>query len=258
MARIAVTLVLIISAFSLARAQSAPPPDAFFVHGVHRTCDSISLLDRALSVEDSSYFSGWSSKDFDEAAKWAALCVSEQYRFIGRARSARLRAYQEKMTQPPTPVQAPWPEQAATYKMAVDELEQQRLDSAQAAAKAAAQQARAEEAREKKRQAGANAIAQCHHSDAYRAFQAQERLRADILTQDRISEALEREQKIEQVSGVQNLSRDYELGERTVHIGEVIEKDWRDYRLAGGESTKDTGLMLVDNPCIGAAPTSDE
>jgi hypothetical protein len=256
-----------LSVISSVHAQSGRPPDAFLVHGVRRTCDSIPALDQALSVQDYRYFAGWSSRDYDTAANWAALCVSDQYRFIGHARAARLRAYQAKMTQLPTPVQLPAPsaEQIAADKMLADEREQQRQEAAKAAAKAEAQQARAEaqqgraeEAREKRRQARANAIAQCRHSDAYHAFQAQERLRADILAQDRISEALEREHKIEQVSGVQNLSRDYELGEQTVRIGDVIEKDWRDYRLAGGESNEDTGLMLVDNPCIGAAATSDE
>jgi hypothetical protein len=68
---------------------------------------------------------------------------------------------------------------------------------------------------------------------------------------------LDREQKIEQRSGVINLGRSYELGEQSVRIDEAIEKDWQNYRFAGGQSTEDTGLILIDNPCA-TAPASDE
>jgi hypothetical protein len=256
-----------LSFISTAHAQSGPPPDAFLVHGVRRTCDSIPALDRALSVEDSSYFAGWSSRDYDTAANWAALCVSDQYRFIGHARAARLRAYQAKMTQPPTPVQPPAPsaEQMAADKMLADEREQQRQEAAKAAAKAEAQQARAEaqqaraeEALEKKRQARSEAIAACRHSGAYRVFRAQQRLHDDIDIKDQLAEKLEHERKIEERSGVQNLTLDYELGERSVQIDEILERDWDAYMGAGGSSTPSQGLQLIENPCPTAKATSDE
>jgi hypothetical protein len=51
------------------------------------------------------------------------------------------------------------------------------------------------------------------------------------------------------VSGVQNLTLDYEYGAQSAHLDEVTETDWNAYTASGGLSTERTGLMVVDNPC---------
>jgi hypothetical protein len=79
----------------------------------------------------------------------------------------------------------------------------------------------------------------------YRMFKAQQKLFADTDAKARINKALNREHKIEAVSGVQNLSLDYELGARLVQIDEEIEDDTSAFTEAGGSQTGG----LVENPC---------
>lgn len=231
-----------------------PPPSLYVIHGIRRTCDSIDGFDRALSAEDPRYFAGWTPADYDTAAAWASACVVNGYQYFGPARVAHLREYERKVFQPP-PL-PPTPQQiadaAATRQRIADEQEADRRATEKANARAN-ELTRAREMEEKKkeaqRQTRINATAQCRLTDDYHIFIAQGRLTADIDKRDRLNEVLEHERKIENVSGVQNLSLDYELGAQSVHIDELIEKDWDKYQEAGGLSRAGTGLQLIDNPC---------
>jgi hypothetical protein len=266
MARIAAPIVCAVSVFFIfafheSQAQYAPSR-VFVVHGVGETCAAIGALDHALAGADPSYFAGWTNADYNAATQWAAACVTPGYEFVGSGRAARLRAYQAKVMQVPAPSPQPQAppsqeqiaaEAAAREKLAQDQAEWARKEAEEGKREAAesAARARVKAAEESQRRARADAVAACRHSDAHRIFQAQQRLRDDIDTKDRIDEAVEHEKKIEERSGVQNLALNYRLGAQSGDIDEQLEKDWKDYHLAGGRSTPDTGLQVVDNPCTG-------
>jgi hypothetical protein len=245
------------------------PQRVYMVHSLGKTCPVIGELDRALDLQDARYFAGWTNLDYNVATQWAAACVASGYEYVGAGRAARLHAYQAKAAQPPpAPASPPLPpspeklaaEAAARQQLALEQEKwrQQEAEEGRREAAETAVQERTKAIEAKKRQARADAIAACRHSDAYHVFQAQQRLRADIDIKDRLAEVIEHEQKIEDRSGVRNLSLDYELGARSVRIDEVIEKDRANYHLAGGRSTQDEGLRLIENPCTGNVPNPDK
>jgi hypothetical protein len=237
------------------------------------------VLDHALSIEDARYFAGWTRADYDAAAEWARLCVVRGYEHFGPARVAHLREYEAKALKTPEQIAAEQAEQQRAADERARIAEGYAIEKARADAAAQVQEAqdRAREAEASRRQAEANkreaqreaqrqaqiaarasAAARCRLSDDYHIFQAQQRLRADIDRKDRLDIVIARERKIEEVSGVQNMTRSYELGAESVRIDEVVENDWNSYRRAGGPSTEKSGLIVLDNPCVETASTRDE
>jgi hypothetical protein len=236
----------------------APPPTYFVIRGVAKTCDSIARLDRALDVADANYFTGWTAHDFDTAANWAQACVSRGYEFVGRGRAARLRAYQASVNQPPPP---PAP---SAEELARQAAEQEQIRQATARSKALAEAAelakeQAAKQQEEQRQARIAAATKCRHSDQHQLFVAQERVLSDQQFKARLTESMARQKKIQEISGVQNLSLDYSLGSAIVSADENLQKDWQTYASLGGAAESAEGVTRsLSDPCATQSPRQED
>jgi hypothetical protein len=238
----------------------APPPTYFIIRGVAKTCDSIGGLDRALSVSDANYFSGWTARDYDTAAAWASACVSDGYRFVGQSRAAHLRAYQARVNQPPPPpLPPPSPPPPTAEQLAREAAEQKkiRLETARAEAAERAKE-QAAKRQEEQRQARIAAAAKCRHSDEHRLFLAQERVLSDQEFKAQLTASMEKQRKIQAISGVQNMAVDYQLAAGIVNADEALQKDWQTYANLGG--TAKSGMAVtrsLSDPCATQSITQE-
>jgi hypothetical protein len=236
----------------------APPPAYFVIRGVAKTCDSVARLDQALSVSDPNYFAGWTAHDYETAAAWALACVSNGYGFVGQGRAARLRAYQKSISQPPPP---PPP---SAEQLAREAAEQEQIRQATARLKAreeAAQLAkeRAAKQQEDQRQARIVAAAKCRHSDQHRLFLAQEHVLSDQEFKAQLTASMDKQRKIHEISGVQNMALDYQLAAGMVDADETLQKDWQTYASFGG--TAKSGMAVtrsLSDPCATKSATREE
>ena len=238
----------------------APPPAYFVIHGVAKTCDSVGRLDQALSVSDPNYFAGWTAHDYDTAAAWALACVSNGYRYIGQGRAARLRAYQESVSQPPPP--PPPPPSAEQLAREAAEQEQIRQATARLVAREEAAQLakeRAAKQREEQRQALIVAAEKCRHSDQHRLFLAQERVLSDQEFKAQLTASMDKQKNIQEISGVQNMTLDYQLATGIVNADETLQKDWQTYASLGG--TAQSGMAVtrsLSDPCATKSGAREE
>jgi hypothetical protein len=239
----------------------APPPAYFVIRGVAKTCDSVGRLDQALSASDPNYFAGWTAHDYDTAAAWALACVSNGYGFVGQGRAARLRAYQSSISQSPPPPPPPPP---SAEQLAREAAEQEQIRQATArfnAREEAAQLAkeRAAKQQEEQRQARIVAAAKCRHSDQHRLFLAQERVLSDQEFKAQLTASMDKQRKIHEISGVQNMALDYQLATGMVNADETLQKDWQTYATLGG--TAESGMAVtrsLSDPCATKSASREE
>jgi hypothetical protein len=175
--------------------------------------------------------------------------VSRGYGFVGQGRAARLRAYQASISQPPPPP-APSAEQLAR-----EAAEQEQIRQATARSKAQAEAAelakeQVAKRQEEQRQARIIAAAKCRQSDEHRLFLAQERVLSDQEFKAQLTASMEKQRKIQEISGVQNMSLDYQLATGIVNVDETLQKDWQAYASLGG--TAKSGMAVtrsISDPC---------
>ena len=239
-------------------AQHGPPPPTYFIiRGVAKTCDSIGRLDQALSVSDANYFAGWTAHDYDTAAAWAVACVSRGSGFVGQGRAASLRAYQASIGQPPPPPAL------SAEQLAHEAAEQEQIRQATARAKVQAEatelaKEQAAKRQEEQRQVRIIAAAKCRQSDKHKLFLAQERVLSDQEVKAQLTASMEKQRKIQEISGVQNMSLDYQLATGIVNVDETLQKDWQAYASLGGTAKSGmTVTRLLTDPCASSGTTDE-
>lgn len=229
---------------------TAPPPlvaevspsgrDAngnFVIHGVPRNCRDISSLDDAYLESARSggkiigFYSGWSSADFDVAIEWVNACAN-----YGRPdmRSIRRFALQDQKQR----AEMDREQQAATQRAQKSQQEfdeKLRFRKEEGAARIE-ERRRKQEAEDAEDASRAAAFERCEKTREYALFQIQENIIAEV-TNDRIAhETLERQKKIAEISGTENLALKYSAGNTIVTVEENLAKDWPKYKALGGQA----------------------
>jgi hypothetical protein len=228
----------------------------YLVHGFRRTCQELPALDRALSSTVDYYFPGWSSADFDAAVYWVNACAPTETPDALRTRVSQLRERQKQMMERAA-------NQIMENKAAEQRREDARLEEQRLAEEANNQRiqehaqlvARQEEFERKEKERAARmsmeeaAARKCHKTPAFALFEVQQRLNADLDRKATAQRQLDKENKIEEISGTENLSNKYRYGQIIVDADEDIETNWAKYKSLGGSAPTLATIPHATNPC---------
>jgi hypothetical protein len=254
------------------RAVQAQPP-TFVIHGMVKTCNAITELDRARSMNFMQYFWGWRVQDYDAAIAWANACGQFGWPAWSPTRVSFLESRREQLqrTTESTPQHSVADQEALQTKQSRDsalaaekavneKAANERADAERAAAeKADAAEARKQTAIRVAAAQKAKAMRDCKASQPYRLYLAQEAVLADLKEKDRWERALAKEQKIAEISGSENLSAKYYDGMAIVHADEEIDRDFRQYQNAGGAANGPLGVSAdLANPCRSARELAED
>jgi hypothetical protein len=132
-----------------------------------------------------------------------------------------------------------------------------RLNAREEAAQLAKEQAAKRQ--EEQRQARIVAAEKCRHSDQHRLFLAQERVLSDQEFKAQLTARMEKQRKIQEISGVQNMALDYQLASGIVEADETLQKDLQTYASFGGTATSGMAVTRsLSDPCATNAATREE
>jgi hypothetical protein len=198
-------------------------------------------LDFALDHPSSRYFEGWTHTDFDRAQKWASSCAAapptsadQDRQSLLAQRRQTLEAYGELRRN----------DQRAKEQHEQDLRDQHEQEAHDAAENAAAEQQQAQFAASRAR------YEECLRSRAYQRFQAERRVIEALNRQTAAQSRLDREKRLEQVSGTTDLDAKRYSGEALVNAQDELQRWWTVYEQNGGgaRNPKDLSLSSRD-PC---------
>jgi hypothetical protein len=202
------------------------------------------------------YFPGWSAADYDAAVYWVTACAATETQDALRARVSKLRERQKQMVDR---AENQIKENAAAWqRREAVRLEEQRLATEASAKRAQEQEAsaaqrqeleRKEEAREARNKIEAAATRKCEKTPAFALFEVQRRLNEDFERKSSAQRQLDKEKKIEQISGTENLSNKYRYGQTIVEADEDVETNWAKYKSLGGAAQAPEAVPQAVNPC---------
>lgn len=226
----------------LLAASSSCQAESFDVHGVERSCYSISELDRAFSVGDQRFFAGWDDADFDAAVAWASACVSSGWQFAGPYRVQRLRMYQSRLH-----AEATRRQRNADYDAREAREADQRAQDALAAKIKAEERKRSEQLIAEKR----SDLNACQKRDEYLLYYTEGMIVGDLENIQSAKDQRRQQSKYAAASGVRNLSEERRIGEFLVQSQESLQVDFQEYKRLGGKAKAVTAVKEGVNPCEG-------
>lgn len=117
------------------------------------------------------------------------------------------------------------------------------------AARQAKQQQEAE-VKERRDRALAVWLEKCKKTNDFALYELQERILQNVEWKSAAQQQIERENKIAEVSGAEDLASKYRAGERVVSADEAIDLDWPKYKSLGGSATSPDSIRhTLTNPC---------
>jgi hypothetical protein len=245
-------------------------PAATALRGEIRTCRDYADLDYALDHPNSSYFKGWTSKDFDAAETWVSSCFASpptkedltRQSLLAQRRAALegrgeiqgnedlIRQMQERELQDQREQEAQV--KAAAAERAAEEAKE-RAEEAKVLAAQRAEQARQHAAEAKEladRKAKQAAHDECLRSSAYQRYAAQVHILNSLDQESRAQQALDHEKRVEDASGTINLYAKRIAGESLVSAQDDLNKWWAEYQRYGGDAKSPASVPRSSgDPC---------
>jgi hypothetical protein len=245
-------------------------PAATSLRGEIRTCRDYADLDYALDHPNSSYFKGWTSKDFDAAQTWVSSCFASpptkedltRQSLLAERRSALesrgeihgndevIRQMQERELREQTERDAQI--KAAEAARAAEEAKEHAEEAREIADREAKQAVlRAVEAKElADRKAKQATHDECLRSSPYQRYAAQAHILDALDRESKAQQALDHEKRVEEASDTSNLYAKRIAGESLVTAQDDLSKWWTVYQQYGGDAkTPQSVPRSNENPC---------
>jgi hypothetical protein len=221
--------------------QVAPAYAATSLRGQTLTCRDFVDLDFALDHPNSRYFEGWTTEDFDTAQTWAASCAASPPTQADQERQSLLAQRRQALQ---VSGETQHNDQRGKEQHEHDLREQREQEQREAVENAAAEQQRAEYAARRAR------YDECVHSRPYQRYQAELRVIEALNRQTEAQSILDREKRVEQVSGTTDLYAKHSSGEALVDAQQDLQRWWTAYRQSGGDAPNPQSLLRgSQNPC---------
>ena len=218
-----------------------PVYSSTLLRGQNRTCRDFADLDFALDHPTSSYFDGWGSEDFDAAEKWVSSCIANPPTHADQERQALLAQRRHDLE---VRGDTQRNDRRARQSRDQDLRDQQEQEEQQA-------QQRAREAQQQAQVAAKRSqYDQCVRSRAYQRFRAELRVLQALDRETEAQSRLDREKRVEDVSGTTDLYTKRAAGEALVDAQDELERWWGVYRQYGGEAPTPKSLRRSpEDPC---------
>lgn len=222
------------------------------LRGENRTCRDFADLDYALDHPGSLYFKGWRTEDFDAAQAWVEGCFTSPPTTGDRERQSLLAQRRVAMEGRGEIQRNDQTVKQFRDAEAQDQRDQEaQLEAEQSARLAQEAKGRArEKAEETDRKAKQQAHDECQHSVAYQKYAAGERVLRALDRESEAQQALDRERRVEEASGITNLYAKRNAGEALVAAQDDLNKWWTLYQQYGGDAKNPRNVpRSTGNPC---------
>jgi hypothetical protein len=185
------------------------------IHGHSVSCNDFQEFGNALTADDQTYFSGWTDRDYNDAAEWIADCYSGLLQ-----RRARLNAL-------------------ALLQTRIDEYH--RRDEEEQKRRATLELGAINRA---------NQTASCRKSPQSALYLAQERIIRDVQSIAVATADLSRQKRIGEVSGAVDLLAEHRDGQQIVDFEDDLTSVWADYKKLGGRAANPQSVAhALADPC---------